>query len=665
MKKYIIKLDSVVLLVGVMWLKEGIDVVQEGVLFERSQNLNSKLTRIIQESWQRSKRNKIDPDRKQGRVDRKRWQKSVEINKDFIETSLPLMEELYQFVKGTGFSVILCDRTGLLLKMIGDQETLEQAESISFVEGADWSEEEVGTNAIGTCIKEKIPLQVFSYEHYTKVCQEWTCSASPIFSSDGRLMGVLNMSGPFEKVHPHTLGMVVSAAKAVESLMNVKEKARRNDLMKSYLEATMNALPSGILLVNQQGRIIQANKTLQDMLQLNEEDLLEKQLYEVFHNSLFLDDSSLLTRIKDKEIFLKTEKVISGKHVLLNSKPVYQNEIRIGSVLSFQEIQKVRQLVNKFTGNKARTTFQEIYGNHPLFTKSIREAIAASKSPSNVLLLGESGTGKDLFAQAIHNNSNRHSMPFIAINCGAIPRDLLGSELFGYAEGAFTGARKGGSPGKFELADGGTVFLDEIGEMPLDMQVLLLRVLQNKEITRIGDHKVIPVNVRVIAATNKNLKEEVQKGNFREDLYFRLNVLPIQIPSLRERKEDIPLLADYFLKIFNQKIARKIEQMSPSYLHALKQYQWPGNVRELQNVIERSMNRSTSEVLTVDFLPEEITGEPVKIKHAHSEVNKESVQKQLLIDTIHACNFNYSKAAEKLGISRSTLYRRMEKYHLK
>jgi transcriptional regulator of acetoin/glycerol metabolism len=645
-------------------LKENIPIETKVISFERTKNENLELKKMIQQSWLRSKENKIDPNRKQGKVDIKRWKKGVEKNKELIQTSLPLMEDLYQLVKGSGFSVILCDQNGLLLKMIGDKETLKQAKSISFVEGADWSEEEIGTNAIGTCIKEEIPLQVFSYEHYSKICQEWTCSASPIFESDGNLIGVLNMSGPFEKVHPHTLGMVVSAAKAIEGLMNLQEKAKRNDLMKSYLEATMNALPSGIILVNQQGRIIQANKTLQDMLHLNERDLLEKQLYQVFHNKLFLD-TSILNSIKDKEIFLKTNNSLSGKHVLLNSKPVYQGDVKIGSVLAFQEIQKVRQLVNKFTGNKAKTTFKEIYGTHPKFVKCIKEAIAASKSPSNVLLLGESGTGKDLFAQAIHNESNRRSMPFIAINCGAIPRDLLGSELVGYVEGAFTGARKGGSPGKFELADGGTIFLDEIGEMPLDMQVLLLRVLQNKEITRIGDHKVIPVDVRVIAATNKNLIEEVRKGNFREDLYFRLNVLPIHIPSLRERKEDIPLLAEYFFKIFNPKIPRRIEFMSSSYIEALLEYQWPGNVRELQNVIERSMNRCTCESLNVEALPEEVMGGPFNMKTENFQIKKEMVQRQLLIDTIQECNYNYSKAAEKLGISRSTFYRWMVRYQLR
>jgi sigma-54 dependent transcriptional regulator, acetoin dehydrogenase operon transcriptional activator AcoR len=631
-----------------------------------SSRRDSNFSSIIHQSWQRSRENKIDPNRKNGKVSKELWQKSVLDNAELIHTSLPLMNDIYQLVEGTGFMVVICDKNGRLLKTIGDEDILKKAQKISFVEGADWSEEAVGTNAIGTCIKENMPLQVFHYEHYLKICQEWTCSASPIRGSDGNLAGVLNVSGPYEKVHPHTLGMVVSTAKAVENLMKLQEKIRRNDLMKSYLEATMNSLTSGIILVNQQGDIIQANKTLQDMIQLNEEDIFDKKINQVFENKLFQAGIFMLDIIKDKDIRLKTKIRPKTKHVLLNCKPVYRGEIRIGSLLTFQEIQKVRQLVNHFTGNRATITFKEIIGENQLFINSINEARAASNSPANVLLLGESGTGKDLFAQAIHNNSNRSTMPFIAINCGAIPRDLLGSELFGYAEGAFTGARKGGNSGKFELADGGTIFLDEIGEMSLDMQVLLLRVLQNREINRIGDHKVIPVDVRIIAATNKNLKEEVRKGNFREDLYFRVNVLPIHIPSLREREEDITLLASHFVRLYHQKIPQKIESILPSYMNAIKKYDWPGNVRELQNVIERSLNRCTTGVLSIDSLPEEIKGHHVEttiVPNVHAK--KDDIQKQLLMDVLMDCHYNYSSAAKKLKISRSTLYRWLERFNLK
>jgi sigma-54 dependent transcriptional regulator, acetoin dehydrogenase operon transcriptional activator AcoR len=235
-----------------------------------------------------------------------------------------------------------------------------------------------------------------------------------------------------------------------------------------------------------------------------------------------------------------------------------------------------------------------------------------------------------------------------------------------FARTTFTGARKGGNSGKFELADGGTIFLDEIGEMSLDMQVLLLRVLQNREINRIGDNKVIHVDVRVIAATNKNLKEEVRKGNFREDLYFRLNVLPIHIPSLRDREEDISLFASHFVKLYNQSIPRKIESISTSYMNAIQKYNWPGNVRELQNVIERSLNRCTTGVLCLDVLPDEIKGFHLETPAVRNfEAKNDVMQKQALLEVLMNCDYNYSKAAKKLNISRSTLYRRMERFKLR
>jgi transcriptional regulator with PAS, ATPase and Fis domain len=267
-----------------------------------------------------------------------------------------------------------------------------------------------------------------------------------------------------------------------------------------------------------------------------------------------------------------------------------------------------------------------------------------------------------MLAQAIHNASKRKNKPFIAINCGAIPRDLLGSELFGYVEGAFTGAKKGGSAGKFELADGGTLFLDEIGEMSLEMQVLLLRVIQEKEVMRIGGHKVIPVDVRIIAATNKNLREEVQKGSFREDLFFRLNVMPITLPPLRERREDIPLLVHHFVGKLCKKLNKPFPEIRPDFLEALIQYDWPGNIRELQNILERTLNRNTKPILSAKDLPEEVFQMFPGQKKAEMLVHRDEIKKQSIIQALRLCNGNITKAAKHLGISRSTFYRQMKKF---
>jgi transcriptional regulator with PAS, ATPase and Fis domain len=333
-------------------------------------------------------------------------------------------------------------------------------------------------------------------------------------------------------------------------------------------------------------------------------------------------------------------------------------------MIMLKEIQKVRQFVNRLSGNQAKITFDDIIGQHPYFIQKVNEAKLAAATDSNVLILGESGTGKEMFAQAIHNESKRKNKPFIAINCAGIPRDLLGSELFGYVDGAFTGAKKGGSAGKFELADGGTLFLDEIGEMSLEMQVLLLRVIQEKEVMRIGGHKVIPVDVRIIAATNKNLRDEVKKGSFREDLFFRLNVMPITLPPLRERKEDIPLLVRHFIDKLSKKLNKPFPEIRTDFLQALIQYDWPGNIRELQNILERTLNRSTKPVLSAEDLPEEVFQMFSGQKTEEMLVHRDDIKKQSIIQALRLFNGNITKAAKHLGISRSTFYRQMRKFNI-
>ncbi|CAB1079701.1 Response regulator of zinc sigma-54-dependent two-component system [Olavius algarvensis Delta 1 endosymbiont] len=280
------------------------------------------------------------------------------------------------------------------------------------------------------------------------------------------------------------------------------------------------------------------------------------------------------------------------------------------------------------------------------------------------MLLGETGSGKELFAQSIHNQSPRRDHPLLAINCGAIPRELLESELFGYVEGSFTGARRGGQPGKFELADGGTIFLDEIGDMSADMQVKLLRVLQTGEVCRVGEHKPISVDVRIIAATNVQLKNEVDRGNFREDLFYPLNVFPIVIPPLRQRSEDIVHLARYFLSRSIKVLKKSGIKFASDTERSLVQYAWPGNVRELENVVERAANLAEDDIIKPDLLGLPavlLNGSRMKLPGAR---RLEEVEKKTIMDSIEAAKFNLSRASHSLGISRATLYNKIKKYDL-
>ncbi len=295
----------------------------------------------------------------------------------------------------------------------------------------------------------------------------------------------------------------------------------------------------------------------------------------------------------------------------------------------------------------------------------IEMAKKAAKSQCNILIEGESGTGKEVIAQSIHNYSMREEGPFVAVNCASIPRELVESELFGYERGAFTGASKEGHPGKFELADGGTIFLDELGELPLDIQSKLLRVLDNNKIIRVGGTYEKQLNVRVIGATNRNLKKEMKKKNFREDLYYRLGVINIKILPLRYRKEDIEVLVNSFVRNLNQKNLQQNKRIKKSYIDKLKDYDWPGNVRELRNVVERDYYLSDINTISPYYIEENIFKE---INNENQDINiipMERLEKENIENAIEKCDGNLAKAAKLLNIGRSTLYRKIKKYNIK
>jgi len=384
---------------------------------------------------------------------------------------------------------------------------------------------------------------------------------------------------------------------------------------------------------------------------------------------------------RNEEVMLRTKDGLL--HLVASGTPILNESGDVDKgVIILRPIKEVHSLINRFSGTGATFSFNDIITGDPVMLQLINDARTVASSMNHVLIQGESGTGKELFAQAIHNESPRARGPFLAVNCGAIPRELIGSELFGYKEGAFTGAKKGGSPGKFELASGGTIFLDEIGDMPFEQQVALLRVIQEKTITRLGGHDEIPVDVRIVCATNKDLVSEMKKGNFRNDLYYRLNVINIKIPPLRERREDIILLFRHFVKQAEARFDKNIKEINPDVFDFLLNYDWHGNIRELQNVVERMLNVMQGPTLEIEHLPVEVKGffsniEPdasgktgehqrITIKEAR-ELNKKLMaesEKKHIMKLLGDYNGNISRIAAAMGISRKTLYKKMEYYQI-
>lgn len=342
----------------------------------------------------------------------------------------------------------------------------------------------------------------------------------------------------------------------------------------------------------------------------------------------------------------------------LTTKPIYNpQDDSIEIVYVFKEFKKVRKTKSEY---QAYYTFDKIIGEDENFNKTVQYAKKIANSKSTILILGESGTGKEVFAQSIHNFSKKADGPFIALNCGAIPNQLIESELFGYEEGAYTGAKKGGNLGKFQLANGGTILLDEIGEMPLDMQTKLLRVLQEGVIIRIGSQKPIPVDVRIIAATNKDLRKEVELGRFRKDLFYRLNVLPLYLPPLRERKSDILLLIRYFMKNLTASLNKEEVEIPKEYFKIMLNYNWPGNIRELENIVELIIN--TESMPAEYFRPAEC--DDINPIIYEKSLDLATIEKQHLERVLKIFNGNITHSADALGIRRNTLYSKIKKHDI-
>jgi transcriptional regulator with PAS, ATPase and Fis domain len=365
---------------------------------------------------------------------------------------------------------------------------------------------------------------------------------------------------------------------------------------------------------------------------------------------------------QDRECVIETRR--GTLHFIKTAIPLYDEQGQFDGVIDiFREIKRVRQMVNRMVGATAKFSFEDLIGASSGIQEAVRLAKIAANSRANVLIQGESGTGKELIAQAIHNSSARVDGPFVAINCGALPRDLVESELFGYEEGAFTGAKSGGRPGKFELAQGGTLFLDEIGETPLDIQVKLLRVLQDKRLSRVGGMRYLDIDVRIICATNRDLAYEVSQGNFRQDLYYRLNVFPIFVPPLRERQEDIVVLAESFLLKMCDQMGLPSKALAPEFKQALREYDWPGNVRELENILERAVNLCQEAVISAEYLPGILLGSPVQ--DLRRKMSLKEIELKAIRETLEQTKGNISKAAELLGIGRNTLYSKLKEQPVK
>jgi len=581
-------------------------------------------------------------------------------NKELILMATPYMQRLYNFVRGSGFFAILCDSDGCILNVIGDESILSEAAKIKMITGAYMDEIHIGTNAMSLVISEEVPIQISGEQHFIEAYHKWTCSAAPIKNLNGKIIGIIDLTGYIQNVHPHTLGMVVAAADAIERMLEINKYNSMLQISKKRLETTFNSISFGILTCDLIGNITTMNKQVVRMFGYSENEMRKIKIPDLIQNW-----NEIIEHLRLKGTFIDVDTYINARanklQYTLSLYPIYDLEMKIEEItLVLHDLKKSRKLAGKILSGQAIYTFDKVIGKNVSFMKIIEYSKKIAESKSTIFITGESGTGKEVFAQAIHNYSIRRDEPFIAVNCGAIPRTLVESELFGYEDGAFTGAKKGGNAGKFEIADGGTIFLDEIGEMPTDMQIKLLRVISQSTITRIGSSNPIPIDVRIIAATNKDIIQEIERGNFRKDLYYRLNVLPLYLPPLRQRRDDIPELVNYYMEKTSKTLNKRIVDISEIYMKYLMNYDWPGNVRELENVIELIVN---CESIQLNFSNRGVESQINSINY-NTNISLEMMEKQHIIKVLKDVKGNITLAANILEIGRNTLYRKVEKYNI-
>ncbi|MDF2675965.1 MAG: family ATPase [Bacillota bacterium] len=617
---------------------------------------------LILEAWERCAKLKVDFLSGKGtRVSDKVLKDSLYKRKELIEVAGPIMKDVFEIVKNTSYSVVLTDEKGIIIDLIINKDLEKNHQQLNFVLGSIWDEKNVGNNAIGTCLALDKPVQIIGAEHYCEYHHRWTCSAAPIHNSKGELIGCFDLSGKAEDVQTHTYGIAVSSANSIEKQFTILESYK-------LLDTTFDSILDGLMIMNSDLKIYKFNNQVPNILKMEDDEIYNINITEVFKD---FDIVNKIFNNKQKIKYSDITLMINDKKVecSLNISPIILSDDVIGAVLVLREAKQFRKEISKLAGFRANYTFNNIITKNDKMKDLINTTQKIAKTNCSVLIEAESGTGKELFAQAIHNESRRKDGPFVAVNCSAIPKELFESEIFGYESGSFTGALKGGRPGKFELANGGTIFLDEIGEVPLEMQAKLLRVLDNNRVVRVGGTYERDLDVRVVSATNRNLIDEISKGFFRQDLYYRLNVINVRIPPLRKRKDDIIELAKFFLNNLNEENESSNKYFSNNFEIELLKHPLTGNVRELKNIIQSAYYLADKDLIDSYHYGSNVESNETFYKESQnkyelSSITLKDIEKESIVQAIATNNGNIKKAAEELNISKATIYRKIKSYSI-
>ncbi len=615
----------------------------------------------ILRSWQRSKGHGLDADRPSRDIPlltQGELRPLEEKNRILITRSRPVMENLYDQIAGSSSLVLLADTSGVILHSLGDSDFMDRARTVSLQPGGIWSEQSRGTNAIGTALVERSAVLVRSEEHFAPDNHFLACSASPIFDPHGALLGALNVSGDYRANQQHTLALVRISAQQIENQMFADGFDAEITLQFHHRPEFLGTLYEAIIVFGRDGRFRAANRSALLHLGTDRYQAQGMEFAGLFQMTFDLLISQACLASKPV-VHLLTR---TGTAVFARVKGVHHGATLRGSVTSDRRPHPIP------TPEHTTPTLDNLEFGDSTVQKAIAKARRIMGHDISVLIQGESGTGKELFAKALHNSGPRRQNPFVPLNCAAIPEGLIESELFGYQEGAFTGARKKGAAGKIREANGGTLFLDEIGDMPLPLQARLLRVLQERIVIPLGGAASFPVDITIVCATNRKLRDEIAAGRFREDLYYRLNGLLLTLPPLQQREDLLTLARNMVAQLAG---ARRPPTLSLQVIALFRDHPWPGNLRQMHNVLRTAVallgdeNEITPEHLPDDFLEQHEEGAVKRMdprKGTSTLVSAPGRLDDLESSAIRAAlaetGGNVSAAARRLGVSRNTVYRK-------
>ena len=623
-------------------------------------------------SWQRSLQSGVNPSANLApfavhgdAVEALRWR-----HRELLAASDRLFAATADLFADSHSILLLTNQDGVILKAAGDLRTLTAGEKIHLTIGGDWREGMAGTNGIGTALATGEPTYIHGSEHFCEGIKSWSCAAAPICEpGTGAIIGVLDISGPPSTYQINNLTLAITAARQIEMVLAEQSARQQMRLLAFCLQRLSSSDAAGMIAIDRRGRLVHTTGRVPLPVGIGE------RFPGMDENSAVEDWARHLPQGLRAEWFNPV--VVEGSTIgamlvvpVMRSRPAANRIAERSGAVGNAVGSGVGSGVASEAGSEAdpqRNCFAQILGQSATMLAAVNRGRQLARRRVPVLIEGETGVGKELFARAIHGEEHGGGA-FVAYNCGAASKELIGSELFGHVRGAFTGATAEGRPGRFELAHGGTLCLDEIGELPLELQPVLLRALEEGVVYRLGDTQPRRVDVRLLAMTNRNLHDEVKSGRFRGDLYYRISVTRIRIPPLRERDIDIDLLVEHFNRRLSQRHAVPLRRLNPEVMAVLRAYSWPGNVREMRNIIENLLLTSREEEVALDELPAELLDETGTIGAAEpvllQSTSLEETERVAIARAVHGAHGNLAQAARSLGVSRSTLYRKLELYQL-